>query len=98
VASVGKPAVRTKPDIGVEEVCDLMAEALKKKLRRIAPKQRETLVLALGATRLPVLAFDSVVTCFRERHRAIFERGLMSDKRATTTALGRQRSRRIEGV
>jgi hypothetical protein len=50
-----------------------MAEALKKKLRRIAPKQRETLVLALGATRLPVLAFDSVVTCFRERHRAIFE-------------------------
>lgn len=60
----------------VEEVSDLMAQALQKKLdpRKIPPKQRPGLVLVLDANRLPALAFDSVVENFRERHRTALAR------------------------
>ena len=62
----------TKSDVGIEEVTDLMAEALQKKLdpRKIPLKHRSGLVLALDATRLPALAFDSVVKTFQVRHVA----------------------------
>jgi hypothetical protein len=57
--------------VAVEEMTDLMADALQKKLdpKKIPLKQRPGLVLALDATRLPALAFDSVVNSFQERHR-----------------------------
>jgi hypothetical protein len=64
-----------KPDVAVEELTDLMADALQKKLdpSKIPPTQRPGLVLVLDATRLPALAFDSVVNIFRERHRVMLE-------------------------
>jgi hypothetical protein len=66
LSTLGKLAM---PKVTVEEASDLMAEAFKKKVSRIPPKQRFELVLALDANRLPGLAFDSVLECFRERHR-----------------------------
>jgi hypothetical protein len=61
-----------KSEAAIEEVADLMADALQKKLdpRKIPFKQRSGMVLALDATRLPALALDSVVKIFQGRHRA----------------------------
>ena len=60
----------TKSAMGVDEAANLLANALLKKLdpKRVPPKQRTTITLVLDATRLPALAFDSVVKRFRELH------------------------------
>lgn len=58
----------TISDTATEDICDQMAEAIRKKIRKIPLKQRRQLVLALDASRLPGLTFDSVVGGFRQRH------------------------------
>jgi hypothetical protein len=72
LASTG---IIAKSKVAVETLTDLIVDALKKKLdpKKIPPKLRAEIVLALDANRLPGLAFDSVVNTFRERHRAILE-------------------------
>jgi hypothetical protein len=56
-----------------EQVADWMADSVKRKRDQIPPRQRGELVLALDAIRLPVCAFDSVVSSVRERHGAFLE-------------------------
>jgi hypothetical protein len=54
------------PKVDIQEWTGLMADAFQKKVRKIPSTQRPKLVLALDATHLPLLAFDSVVESFRE--------------------------------
>lgn len=71
--SLAKHGTLSKTKIAPENVADLIADSLGRKLdpRKIPLKQRPELVLALDATRLPALAFETVIDSFQERHGAL---------------------------
>jgi hypothetical protein len=59
--------------ISVAEAGDTMAKALRKKVNQIPKRQRRSLVLALDASLLPGLAFESVINSFHERHQDLLD-------------------------